>query len=144
MQEPPKTKSAKTIRSLLHTVLFVSIVAVGIFTFSTKTDDLLRDMLVKHSDFIDPGSAIFRNVTYSSNSLFHGDTWCGEINVKNRMGGYVGWRPFKVEASKNGDVSISVRKPEEMSFGSSTSTLDSLLNSGCQNAQPAPLWAPLW
>lgn len=66
MREPSKTKSAKAFIGLIYTVIFVSIVAAGIFAFATKTDDFLRDMLIKHSDFIDPGSALFRNVTYSS------------------------------------------------------------------------------
>jgi hypothetical protein len=40
---------------------------------------------------IDPSSAEFRNVRPTS-------AWgiCGEVNAKNRMGGYVGFRYFKV------------------------------------------------
>ena len=136
-----KTKSAKAIRSLLYPLAFVSIVAVGILAFSTKTDDFLRDMLVKHSDFIDPSSALFRNVTYSSSIglIPAGHTWCGEVNAKNRMGGYVGWSPFKIWVYE-GDVFVTVRKPEDMPFRLSTDLLDS----SCRNAEPAPLWAPLW
>ncbi|MCX7113130.1 MAG: hypothetical protein NTX45_24040 [Proteobacteria bacterium] len=145
MMGSPKTKATRAFRELIYTAIFVFIVSAGVLTFATKTDNFLRDMLIMHSDFIDPSSAIFRNVNYSSSSIFHGDTWCGEINAKNQMGGYVGWRPFKIELSKNGDVSVSVRKPEEMPFGSSDDKLDILeLFSGCRYAKPAPLWAPLW
>lgn len=38
----------------------------------------------------DPASAEFRNVRTGSRI----DVWCGEVNSKNRMGGYVGWRAF--------------------------------------------------
>lgn len=43
-------------------------------------------------DLADPGSAQFRNVAYYPN----GKSVCGEINAKNRMGGYVGYRRFFV------------------------------------------------
>ena len=38
----------------------------------------------------DPSSAQFRNVKFSANKEFI----CGEINGKNRLGGYVGFVPF--------------------------------------------------
>jgi len=51
----------------------------------------------------DEGSAQFRNVRAN----FAGDAVCGEVNAKNKMGGYVGYRQFIVM----GD--IAVVKPEE-------------------------------
>lgn len=41
---------------------------------------------------VDPQSAQFRNTKLSADSKF----LCGEINGKNQMGGYVGFRPFAV------------------------------------------------
>lgn len=70
-------------------VLFFSLFVVG----CTKTEDYLKDILIKHSDLIDPNSATFRNITYND---FFNKNWCGEINAKNRMGGYTGWQEFTV------------------------------------------------
>ena len=47
---------------------------------------------------IDPDSASFRNVRAIDMKLADGTTYksvCGEVNSKNRMGGYVGFTPFK-------------------------------------------------
>jgi hypothetical protein len=46
-------------------------------------------------NFIDPSSATFRNLRTINN----GEEVCGEVNAKNRMGGYVGYRRF--HASSN-------------------------------------------
>jgi len=49
--------------------------------------------------FLDPDSANFRNLLVTVDKS--GRTLCGEVNAKNRMGGYVGYRrfiaPFKTE-----------------------------------------------
>jgi hypothetical protein len=39
---------------------------------------------------IDPASAQFRNDAYNSKT----ETTCGEVNAKNRMGGYIGFGPY--------------------------------------------------
>lgn len=41
----------------------------------------------------DPASAVFRNEAISKRS---GDTWCGEVNARNRMGAMVGFRRYVV------------------------------------------------
>lgn len=46
----------------------------------------------------DPESARFRNVILSPK----GRAVCGEINAKNKMGGYVGFRRFIVAADQSG------------------------------------------
>jgi len=51
----------------------------------------------------DEGSAQFRNVRTNS----AGDAVCGEVNAKNKMGGYVGYRRFIVMDG------MAVVKPEE-------------------------------
>lgn len=46
---------------------------------------------------IDPNSAMFRNVRVRDVTLETGETVrrvCGEVNAKNRMGGYVGFEMF--------------------------------------------------
>lgn len=58
---------------------------------ATSTSDaqrLVRDNLT------DPSSARFRNVQQKPNGAV-----CGEVNAKNRMGGYVGFAPFAVDRS---------------------------------------------
>jgi hypothetical protein len=48
---------------------------------------------------IDPDSAQFRNVTVV------GDSVCGEVNSKNRFGGYVGFQRFGYN-SQSGRIAI--------------------------------------
>lgn len=47
----------------------------------------------------DPESAQFRLITPSKVDP-SGDTFCGEVNAKNAMGGYVGYRAFVVMDGK--------------------------------------------
>ena len=47
---------------------------------------------------LDPDSANFRDVFVSPNR----DTVCGQVNAKNRKGGYVGYRRFVAAADKAG------------------------------------------
>ncbi len=42
------------------------------------------------SMLIDPSSAEFRSIT-----VFENGNYCGEVNAKNRMGGYVGHKAFR-------------------------------------------------
>lgn len=52
---------------------------------------------VKYS-LIDPGSASFRNIRASDLTLADGTSYrrvCGQVNSKNRMGGYAGFSTFK-------------------------------------------------
>jgi hypothetical protein len=46
-------------------------------------------------NLLDPSSAQFRNVRQMPNGAV-----CGEINGKNRMGGYVGFQPFAADLAK--------------------------------------------
>jgi hypothetical protein len=156
MREPSKVKWPKVIIGLICTILFVFIVAAGILASSPKTDDYLRDMIVKHSDFVDPSSAMFRNITYSPGSANLGlwDTYCGEINAKNRMGGYVGWKPFHLTVHKDGKVFVILLELKEIPFGASASMQErieklnmmstEIYKSTCQDAQPAPSSVPFW
>lgn len=44
------------------------------------------------SNLLDPSSAMFRNLQVKS--FAEGYVLCGEVNAKNRYGGYVGFQPF--------------------------------------------------
>jgi hypothetical protein len=76
------------------------------FLGCTPTDDFLAKVVKEHSSLIDPTSPIFRDITESK------DAWCGEINVKNRMGGYVGWHAFHIVRHADGDVYVSLADSE--------------------------------
>lgn len=53
-------------------------------------EDVLKKRVAE--TLTDPLSAQFRNTKLSPDQKF----LCGEINAKNKMGGYVGFRPFAV------------------------------------------------
>lgn len=57
----------------------------------------------------DPASAQFRNVTQTV-----GGPFCGEVNAKNRMGGYVGFRWFDAFPMNDGKWHVSI---DEDTFG---------------------------
>lgn len=145
-------KSTKTGRHfrMSHRIAFAILTVVA--TACTKTDDYLRAQVTKHGELTDPASAMFRNVTYSELSIW--GKWCGEINAKNRFGGYVGWTPFSVTAYKNGKVNVLVLQLSDPSLEGNTRKRNALaeLNQGlaqvhamgCQGAQPAPTWIPFW
>ena len=131
--------------------VIIFIVAIIALSACTKTEDYLRDIIIKHSNFVDPGSVMFRNVT-SRSDLW--DIWCGEINAKNRMGGYVGWKPFSVTVHKDGEVFVTVLQPEEPEYGASTAMKNAIENfnkvhediykSECRDTQPSSSWVPFW
>lgn len=133
--------------------VIVFTVAASILVSCTNTDDYLRDIVTKHSDFIDPRSAIFRNITYI-NSYGISDTYCGEINVKNKMGGYVGWEPFRVSVHKDGKAYVILLELMEISSEASADLKDkietlnmmkvNLYESTCRDAQTARSWLPFW
>lgn len=57
-------------------------------SFKPETQQPFEAALRDH--FVDPASVQIRKVI-KDNSL---DKWCGEVNAKNRMGGYNGWDRF--------------------------------------------------
>lgn len=64
-----------------------------------EDENQLSDIFIKHSDLVDPFSTQFRGVKvneqYNDNENIV-MTICGQVNAKNRMGGYVGWSNFYV------------------------------------------------
>ena len=53
-------------------------------------EETLRRVLVDQGSLFDPDSARFKDLVYSKRF----SAWCGQINAKNRLGGYVGWEYF--------------------------------------------------
>ena len=54
-------------------------------------NELKKPVLAKLSD---PDSAQFQNLTYIGNWTVAGGVLCGQVNAKNKMGGYVGYQWF--------------------------------------------------
>lgn len=77
------------------------LLAVGLIAFATTagalelSDDQKRAIT---ADFSDPDSALFRDIRQSDR---HEHVICGEVNGKNRYGGYVGYRKFWMDADLN-------------------------------------------
>lgn len=61
-------------------------------TDSPRNEERARSFVVR--DFIDPGSAQFRNIVSTDRCV------TGEVNAKNRLGGYTGYTPFYFNAEK--------------------------------------------
>lgn len=72
----------------------------GCERFSREGDQAIEAaQALLHDGLNDPASAQFRKLNFNP----AGGTVCGEVNAKNRMGGYVGFTPFYVV---NGAVRI--------------------------------------
>ena len=68
-------------------LLLISSALVGC---GDSAEEKLRELLISKSNLIDPKSAEFRNIK-TDNKM---SQFCGEINAKNSLGGYVGWTHF--------------------------------------------------
>lgn len=71
--------------------------------FNLEEEDAPYVAAVK-SQLVDAESAQFRNVQ-KNRTL---DIWCGEVNSKNRMGGYAGWQKFAAFAPTPSDSAWKV------------------------------------
>jgi hypothetical protein len=59
--------------------------------------------LVEHAvraELLDPDSARFRHNLFRTSE----DQYCGLVNAKNRMGGYIGYKVFSVNFTKSGGL----------------------------------------
>lgn len=84
----------------------------------------------------DPASAQFRNLKYVGSWLPSGESiLCGEVNAKNRMGGYVGFRKFETLADY---VEIRDAESEQALSGALRGTF-------CDKADEVmPWWSARW
>jgi hypothetical protein len=123
-------------------VIFL-IVSLNMLVACTKTEDYLRDMVIKHSDLVDPSSAMFRNVTFGGIGI---NTWCGEINVKNRMGGYTGWKLFDLNGSSFSLLQLKDESDE--SYSEIHKRMNKLriemYEFSCKGGKPTSEWSPFW
>lgn len=127
----------------LYLFLLIALVLGG----CTKTDDYLKQKFIDHSNLVDPNSSIFRNVTYKEKE---NQQWCGEINAKNKLGGYTGWVPFKVVVGENQKVSASILQLREIpadateelkiSLENLNKSLIDIHNLICKDSEPASDW----
>jgi hypothetical protein len=65
-------------------------------------------------DLYDPSSAQFRNIQVADNTYPDGHTVrgvCGEINGKNRLGGYVGFTGFTGKIDASGRYVVTAMAP---------------------------------
>ena len=53
-------------------------------------EQTLRAALVTEGSLLDPESAQFKDLVHSRSY----NAWCGQVNAKNRLGGYAGWKYF--------------------------------------------------
>ena len=61
-----------------------------LFSQEGRLTDCIKEKLITHSSLHDPSSVMLRNITADR----FGEGWCGELNAKNRYGGYTGWKYF--------------------------------------------------
>lgn len=60
------------------------------------------------TDLIDPTSVLFKWATFEGTASASGMFYCGLFNAKNRMGGYVGFKPFNAKVTYDGSRIIAV------------------------------------
>lgn len=83
-------------------LVVLGIAAFGAFAYRTYVvNELRKPVLAKLSD---PDSAKFRGETLHGDWTVNGSFICGEVNAKNRMGGYVGYVPFWAAFGEHADV----------------------------------------
>lgn len=70
------------------------LLAAGVYAYRSYLVSELRQPALAALN--DPDSAQFKNERYSGPWTTHGGTLCGELNAKNKMGGYVGYKRFHV------------------------------------------------
>lgn len=78
----------------LGSAAVLAVIFVGLFAYRSHLMNELRSEVLKQLN--DPESAQFRNERYWSNWTRTGGVLCGEVNAKNLMGGYTGYRTFVV------------------------------------------------
>lgn len=115
-------------------ICFVFIFLIG----CTRTEDFLKEVLVKHSEVIDPNSAVFRNITHKK--LISIQHWCGDIKVKNRLGGYVDWLAFSVYSnSDDREIHVNFYKKDDDSEVTKLS-----YKMACGRTEPDNGWVMFW
>jgi len=111
----------------------------------SKTEDYLRVILKDNSDLIDPFSVQFRDLKYGKNF------WCGELNVKNSLGGFVGWKPFYIDVFSPERPKVNIFS-DDFSLSGKASDKEIRIHSlkvgmhdlACRDIPPARSYIPFW
>jgi hypothetical protein len=61
----------------------------------------IKKIIKEETEILDPDSVLLRDIKAKKTSEDL-ETFCGEINSKNRFGGYTGWSRFSLLKFKNG------------------------------------------
>lgn len=92
-------------KKALAAIGLLALVVIAVFSWRTHlTNELRKPLLARLAD---PDTAIFRN----ERLLFGWSEWsvkgnilCGEVNAKNKMGGYSGYVKFSAAAGINANL----------------------------------------
>lgn len=70
----------------------------------SSSEEKAKTILEERGSFYDPFSVQVKNITHNDAET----TFCGEVNAKNRLGGYTGWKRFVILDADNTDASVYV------------------------------------
>lgn len=84
--------------------LWVASLAVLLMAGCTSDESKHKDVVKTRLN--DPDSALFRDIKQSARDK---EVWCGELNAKNKMGGYVGYTRYVVQT-----IGFEMMKPRDV------------------------------
>lgn len=89
---------------LMGAGLLVLVCAVGFYAYTGYLIHQHRNAVL--AQLKDPDSAKFRDERLLNREglTVNGTTLCGEVNAKNEMGGYVGYKKFASASSRHAEV----------------------------------------
>lgn len=99
-------------RKLMAGLAIVGLIVAGLFGFRNYLIGELRKPALAQLN--DPDSAQFRNEVFVGPWRVSDSTLCGEMNARNRMGGYVGYKKFYVAYGNVVDIDPSPQMYEIM------------------------------
>lgn len=88
-------------KAVLGFVVLAAVLVAGVFGYRAYLIGELRKPVLEKLN--DPDSAVFRSEELVGPWALSKMVLCGEVNAKNRMGGYIGYRQFTSEV---GDMFI--------------------------------------
>lgn len=92
-------------RKFMSLLAVFGIAAAAFFTYRFYLIDQLRKPVL--AELKDPDSAVFRNERIIGTWIPKQAILCGEVNAKNTMGGYVGYKPFTSFGGVYADIGTS-------------------------------------
>jgi len=81
----------------------------------TKIDSFeqLEEMMISESSLKDPFSVRFRHTVRTVYEASDSTVWCGHLNAKNSMGGYIGWHRFYISDSPSKSPLIKIETEDD-------------------------------